>query len=852
MPLPLLPWFLAFFSGVLVAQPLTESFFPWFLALASLAWALGPTLVRRPAQPLRLLCLGLMFLLGLANVLWRSESFPVDHIWNFLEPQKKARVEGVIVDLPQRFPDKTRYRVRLEKINYGKEWVPVSGVAWISLYGEGAALHWGERVRFPPVRLRRPLNFRNPGRFDYETFMRSNGIDVTGGTSKWKQVEQIGQVPFGGLPSLILTLRQRMQALLEHNLQPEEQGILRGLVFGDKSGLTPEIFEAYQATGMGHLLAVSGLHIGFVAFVFYWTGNRLLFFLFWKFRPEWAQYGYARKGAALISLLAVVVYMALVGPRVSSLRAGVLVIAFLLAFWINRERELVNTLLLAALLILIWDPRAVYGLGFQLSFLAALAIVLALRWIAEPGPDPLERMGEIPWYRRWATPGVPADDWREKTVDVLVGATFISLVAWAATFPVLLFQIHRVSLSSPFLNPFLVPLASVLIPGCLMILFLGLVFPGLAGLLLVPVGWLATVFVNVPSAVAALPDTSLYLPHPHWFWLVLFYLFLSGWAYRFYLKRNATERRPLSLFWRRLAPWGLAVCGLVLLLGLVFPKGIIDAPGKLHVWILDVGQGESIYVEFPDGRNLLLDGGGYFKDSLDVGTRVVGSFLWNRGVGRIDYLAATHSDQDHIDGVESVLEYFKVGHVLSRPDGPGDRRYARLLSRAMVLRVPLKPFGPGEVLRVGEVRLTNLHPTEAFNNRVRGKGPRGRLVNDRSWVLLLEYRRFRMLLTGDILKPAEEWLVENRVDMRAQVLKAPHHGSRSSSSLEFLRAVGARDVMISSGFANYFHHPHPSVVRRYRENGARVWNTGNDGALHLESDGEGYTVHAFRHLSNWN
>lgn len=849
--LPLLPWFLAYLAGVLVARLPLESSLAWFLAVVCLAAASTIVLKRRPLKWWRPVLLVIMVCLGAGNVLLRSETLPADHIWNFIQHQKKARVEGVIVDVPQKFPDKIRYTVRMEAVNYGGGWIPVSGTAWINLYGQEKPIEWGSRVRFPTVRLRRPLNFRNPGTFDFEGFMRATGIDVSGGTSRWKDAEIVGPASLPWPDTLVLSVRVRMRDLLEEHLPREEQGLLRGVVFGDKSGLTPEIFEAYQVTGMGHLLAVSGLHIGFVALVFYWLGNRLLFYSFWRLKPEWAQLGYARMGAAFFSMAGVLAYMALVGPRVSSLRAGILVIAFLIAFWIHRERGILNTLLLAALLILAWDPAAVYGLGFQLSFLAVLGIVLALEWIAEPGPDPLERMGEIPWYRRWTVPEAVPESWREKLVDVLVAAAFISLAAWLATFPVILYQFHRVTPAAPLLNPLLVPLATVLIPACLMILFAGLLFPGLAGVLLVPLGWLAAVFVEIPSQVAALPDVSVYLPHPPWPWLVLYYLVFFGGMYRFHLARHATERRPLSVFWQRIAPRGIGACGLVLVLWLAFPRVGMPGDGRLHVWMLDVGQGEALYVEFPNGQNLLLDGGGFFRDALDIGTRVVGDFLWDRGIGKIDYVAATHSDQDHIDGVEAVLEVFDAGHFLVRPDYLGDTRYSRLVSRATVLGVPLKPFEAGDVLKVADVTLENLHPDEAFNRSL-AKGPRGRLTNNRSWVIRLEYGGFRMLLTGDITEKAERWLVESGADIRADVLKSPHHGSRTSSSEEFLDTVAAAEVMISSGFANFFHHPHPDVVARYKARGMRVWNTGELGALNLVSDGTGYEIQTFEGLSNWN
>ncbi len=850
MSLPLLPWFLAYFAGILFVGPQTENYFAFATGAVAIAIAVWIQIPRSRARFFRLIVLTLLFALGWFNAHSGNTPFPTDHIWSHLQYDKRARVEAVIIDRPERFPDKTRYRISLEKINYGAGWIAVSGVGQINLYGEASGLRWGDRVQFPPIRLKRPLNFRNPGRFDFEKFMQSRGIDVTGGTARWKNLKVLGQEPLPKWEATLLSLRDDMSAILRQGLPPEVGAMVSGLVFGEKSGMRPEVMEAYRVTGMGHLLAVSGLHIGFVALIFFWVGQRVLFIVMWRFKNEWAQYGYARKGAALWALLAVLFYMALVGPKVSSIRAGILVMAVLIALWINRERQILNTLLLAGLLILLWDPSAVYQVGFQLSFSAVLVIVLALKWVAEPTDDPLEKMGEIPWYRRWAVRDVPTVGWSRRLVDVLVASAFISMAAYIGTFPVMLFQFHQVSLVSPLMNILLVPLASIVIPACLLVLFLGILLPTVAVFLIQPLGWLAQLFIHIPIGVATLPDMSVYLPSPSWPWLWGYAIFFIGWAYWFFLYRRATERKPLPVLWARYVPWGLIGVGCVLVIELVHPRVFQLKNDRLHVWLLDVGQGESLFIEFPDGQNLLLDGGGFFKGALDVGTRVVGSFLWSRGIGQVDYLGATHSDQDHIDGVESVLENMEVGHFLSRRDGMSDRRYSQLVTRAVGRGVPLLEFGPQHPLEMGEVTLTHLHPTEAYNLKA-GGNKKGRLNNNQSWVVMLEYREFRMLLTGDISEKAERWLVEQGADLKAQVLKSPHHGSKTSSSPEFLEAVAPRDILISSGFANYFHHPHKRVMRRYGQTGARVWNTAENGALHLITDGRTYQIETHEYLSNW-
>ena len=250
--------------------------------------------------------------------------------------------------------------------------------------------------------------------------------------------------------------------------------------------------------------------------------------------------------------------------------------------------------------------------------------------------------------------------------------------------------------------------------------------------------------------------------------------------------------------------------------------------------MLDVGQGESIYMEFPNGETLLLDGGGYFRNSLDVGKLVVAPFLWNRGLWGLSYVGASHSDHDHISGLESLAELVSIGHFLERRPVLTDRRIDRLKSRLIDRDTVPVPLQPGRPWSIGKVRLTLLHPTPEF---IAASPSPNKIGNDLSMVWKIEYGAFSLLLTGDITEKAERYLVEHSAPLQAEILKAPHHGSRTSSHPEFLRAVGPKDVIVSSGRFNIFHHPHPNIVDRYREQGATLWRTDQQGAIHITTDG---------------
>lgn len=213
---------------------------------------------------------------------------------------------------------------------------------------------------------------------------------------------------------------------------------------------------------------------------------------------------------------------------------------------------------------------------------------------------------------------------------------------------------------------------------------------------------------------------------------------------------------------------------------------------------------------------------------------MVAPFLWNRGLWGLNYVGATHSDHDHISGLESLAGLVSIGHFLDRRPVLPDRRIDHLKDRLLEKHTILLPLQSGRTWKIGEVRLTLLHPTPEF---IASSPSHNRIGNDLSMVWKIEYGVFSMLLTGDITEKAERYLVKHGAPLQAGILKASHHGSRTSNHPDFVRAVGPQDVIVSSGRFNTFHHPHPQVVERYHKQGATLWRTDLKGAIRVTTDG---------------
>ncbi len=850
---PLLPYFLAYLCGILAALPAADRFFlPHALPLCVLALA-GFLLYRSRTKAWgKILVFICLVPAGFYAPVWTEPPRPANHILNHLDETQRFDVEADLTEIPATTAERTRFFVALKKLKQDQGWIPVSGRAQVTLYSDDPrrlSFEAGDTLRFHHLRLKRPRNFKNPGRFDYERHMQAKGIDVTGNLSKIEAVQKIGTFPLPFTDAVRIRIRQAFLISLNRLFANEEAALLKGLLLSDRTSLDEPTQEAYRATGLSHLMAVSGLHIGFVAAAAYALFWVLIFRACLRYKPEWAQSGAARKAAAFCCLGPVLFYLLLVGTKVSALRAGIMVCVVLLAFLINRERNLFNALLLAAFALLLVNPGAVLDVGFQLSFAATAAVLIVFQHLTRLMQDPVNRMGDPAWWQRVLLQPEGLPFWRRvlfRIQKTTACGLLISLAVLAATLPILILHFNRVSSIGWALNLFMIPLASLLVPLALATVLIGMALPGPAGFLAYPVTGLVKLFDLVPDFFSRLPFASVYVATPPHGWFLLYAAVLAMTVCLLGI-RKAPETALRSIILQR----SLCVAAPCLMFWLVLPRFPELPTDTLRIAILDVGQGESIFIEFPNRETLILDGGGFYKNALDVGKRVVAPFLWSQGIGRIDYLAASHSDNDHISGLESLVTLFPVGHFLDGFSRIRDRRIDALRANALAQGAQHVPLVPGTPFYVGAVKLLPLHPK---TNRVQlASYRRSRKVgNDRSLVLRLEYKNFSMLLTGDIGRRIENKLVHTAAPLKATLLKSPHHGSRFSNTAPFIDAVSPKAVIFSSGYLNWMKHPHPEVIERYETAGVNIFRTDRDGSIHIETDGQRHQIRRFVPLAQQN
>jgi competence protein ComEC len=480
---------------------------------------------------------------------------------------------------------------------------------------------------------------------------------------------------------------------------------------------------------------------------------------------------------------------------------------YLLAIVLDRRGDLLNSLALSGLALLWWNPRFLHDVGFQLTYLATLGIILVL-------PRCQSRLGPLPRPLRWVL----------ESVAITVAAT-------ATTLPVLASSFNRVSPAGLLANIPIVPLSG---------LITGLGTAACAILLVVPTGftWLNQVNAWLVDALYALARwfgawtwSSVRIYTPTTGMLLCYYAAMASalWAF---------PPRPQPLGRGRPGGWpgwaALACCVLLAaqVLWRLYPA-MEDA--RLRLTMLDVGQGEAIHVEVPGKGHMLVDAGGMLGEGFDIGQRVIVPFLLHEWVDRLDIVLLTHSQSDHLGGAPTILRTMSVGEVWTGDSPAMSPTDVWVQEYLRYRRIPHRIVAAGDPpLRWGQVVAQVIHPAAGDGGGALLRSGRQPKPNDRSVVMRVQTGDNAILLTGDLERDGEAVLLASGATLAAQVLKVPHHGSRQSSTDAFLRAVRPSAALVSVGHRNPFRHPHPEVLTRYHAAGIRVWRTDRNGALSVE------------------
>ena len=827
---PLIPLALSFMAGIV-----GRLFLPGFATAVpvGLAAAFGVVvfcLLRRRNG--RLSPLLIFFFLGYLSLQpWMAPHFPPHHIVHFTG-QEKWRVTGTVISRPVPRTNRLNFLMTVERIEAAGVSRPVTGRIRVTAIGPGCDLVRGDRISFEG-RVREPHNFNNPGGFDYERYLAFQQVWATA-YSSLESVTILSERPRGGIGNWIDRMRDRILELIDTTPAGDHRGVLAALILGERSRLSPETSVSFQRVGIGHLLAISGLHIGIVASAVFFLLSRILSWI-----PWFLWNAGTRKWAALGTFFPVLAYALLAGMSPSTQRALTMVGVFLLTFLYSRDQDLLNTLAVAAMTLLVVYPPVLFSASFQLSFAAVFAIIYGMARCPLP-PLPLSAP-------------VTSRALRKLTLFVLV-----SVWATLGTLPLTMFYFNRVSLIGILSNCFFVP-----------IIGFGVVPSGLLAAFLLPVSsTAAAAIMNLAATVLAqtlklvdlmsqLPFAAIRTVTPSLFEITCYY-FLVFTVVVLIGRRRQDKASAVGIPEYRLDADGTAetmpsgggfkqIQPIWVALALVLSAIVADigywtyqrlGRQDLRATFLDVGQGSATLLELPGGYCMLVDGGGYPDNAVfDVGARIIAPFLWHKKIKTVETLILTHPNSDHLNGLIYIAEHFNVQTIWSNGEPGKTAGYRQMMKTIRDVNITHPVFRQlDRQVEIGGVNIEILNPPPGFLER-RPTDP-WRDLNNNSLVARFTSGAISLLLCGDITAKAENELVTREGDrLKSTVLFVPHHGSDSSSTPGFIDAVQPRIGIVSAGWQNRYHFPHPAVLKRYHQAKTRLLRTDRDGAISLTTDG---------------
>lgn len=728
-----------------------------------------------------------------------------------------TRIVGRIAEPVRRTTDQHILILQIVEIGLPTTATPASGLVRLTWRKPDITVLHGDLIEYHG-HLHAPHGLKNPGGFDFGAYLAGRGIVAVSsftGPGHLQRLES-GRDSWRWAPwAMIDSWRLLVQQAAEASLDQPMSGLFLGIILGEQHELPPRIRDAFMTTGTVHILSISGSHLGLIALLTFVAVRMLCRFLPIRWTLGLNHLRLTGTRLAIVTTVPIVfIYAFLAGAEVATRRALVMVLAFLFATWSGRDKPLLPILSLTALLTVVVNPYALFEVSFQLSFLSVLAIALYLSFRGDD-PDPQSLSFKT-------STGIPPHSFQPHWARLrrwLAHSLLLSLAITLVTMPLVARHFHQFAWISPFANLIIVPFAGFLVVPIGLASALWLLASGGERLPLTQLN--EAVLRLMTEAVefwSSIPFVDWHIAAPSWLMLFTYYALLA-------LAVRPTLRLPI-----RLAAMGSLT--VVLFWWVLSPTATL-LPGQMRVTFLDVGQGDATVIQMPGGQTTVIDGGGRYGQ-FDLGASVVGPYLWDQGIHRIDHLIGTHPQLDHVGGVPWLIRHFEIGRYwgngVARTEGFYQDLLEALSEKGLTEQVPTA----GETLAAEAgcaLSIVIPRPPEMVRSGLDRTHRSGAALNNLSVATRLVCGQAAFLFAADLERPGLARLVQQRLAPHTTVLKVPHHGAASSLELGWMRATAPEIAVVSVGRSNPYHHPHPQVLAAYRDQGSRLFRTDHDGAI---------------------
>ncbi|MDD5687924.1 MAG: DNA internalization-related competence protein ComEC/Rec2 [Elusimicrobia bacterium] len=668
-----------------------------------------------------------------------------------------VKITGKINTEPEKINNRTSFILETEKINDNA----TKGEILVNIYTDKIDLSYGDIIDITG-KFFKPNPSSVLGAFDYKKYLFRKKIYATLSVNNEENVNVIGRNP-SYLWQLSLKLRKQILASYYKNLLPQQAAVLSGITIGARSGLTPYIQKIFVDAGVMHVLVASGSNVAFVAVIFFWIFRNIF-----KLKKKFA-FG------LLIPII--LLYTMITGGNPPVVRATIMTLTVILAMLLSRNADVYQGLFLAALIILIYNPLTLFEAGFQMSFVATIGIVYLY-----PKFQSALQMQKLPGIFNW-----------------FLSIFFASLSAQIAIAPVLAYYFNKVSLIAIISNLIILPLIGVLLAAGFILYLTSLIGTQLLIIVAKITGGIISFMIYMIDFFANIPHSTIRTPTPSIFFLIIFYLVIIG------------IPKMRNYLWK----WLVIIALTVLIISSFFNNSLRNK-NNLSVTFLDVGLGDAVFCEFPDGSNMLIDGGGNWEKKYDIGETIISPFLWNKGITKIDTVILTHPHINHYQGLIAVCKNFKIKKFITIIAISEESEYSELMEIINSKKIPFERISKPKILEIGKVNINILNPEIISKN------------NDaNSMVLRLLYNEFSILLCSDISMKTQKTLVKKPT--ASNILLVPNHGKKKLSH-DFLLQISPEFAIISTNAASL---KVLEQLKRYK-----LFTTANSGTIIIDTNGK--------------
>lgn len=696
---------------------------------------------------------------------------------------ENVEIVGTIISDPINKQYKNQYILKVEKINKNKSYKNTN----LQLNVKKEQLNYGDKI-IVKGNFEEASRARNEGGFDYKQYLKSKNIYGIITIDK-EDISFIKKNNVDVINLLANKVSNSMKIKIEQNLSNETSQLLSGILIGNKSNLQKEIQEDFKNSSLSHVLAISGMHVSYVMLGITFAISKIKF---------------SKKVSKIITILILLFFIILTGKTASVTRACFMSSYIILASMFHKKAHVLTSISISLLIILIINPYFILDIGLQLSYGGTVGIVLIypiLKKHKNKKEDKSRKVKKIIY----------------KIKDKIIDTILITISANLIIFPIVLFHYNTMSFTFIISNLLISPIIGIIIILGFISVFVSYIISPISKIMFFVLQMFLNLLIQIAHFCAELPLSKVYFPTPKIYVIILYYLFLT---YIILVKNKIIAAKKINkkIF--------ISFMIIVIILNLI----LNFIPKTFTISFIDVGQGDSMLVSTPKGKNILIDGGGSRDEAtFDVGRQTLIPYLLNRGITKLDYILISHFDSDHVGGILSVLEELKVEKVIicKQEENENYKKFKEIIKNKKIKVYIVKK---GDKLKIEEnISLNILWPKD---ERIKENA-----INNNSIVAKLNYQNFSILLTGDIEKVAENEILKeykNSNILNANILKVAHHGSKSSSITEFLEKVKPQIALIGVGEKNTFGHPNDGVLKRLENLNTKIYRTDEKGEITIK------------------